>query len=156
MKKFIKLVASIFFCQLAGIIGSVFTVSAIPGWYETINRPVITPPNWLFGPVWITLYTLMGIALYMIWQEGLKKRDVKFAFIFFIIHLAVNASWSIIFFGFNALWLSVSVILVLLVMIIASIILFWDISRIAALLLVPYLLWVTYATALNVSIAVLN
>ncbi len=156
MNKFIKLVAAIFLCQLAGIIGSVFTMDAITGWYETLTRPIITPPNWLFGPVWITLYTLMGIALYMIWQEGLKKRDVKFAFIFFILHLAVNAAWSIIFFGFNALWLSVSVILVLLVMIIASIILFWDISRIAALLLVPYLLWVTYATALNVSIAVLN
>lgn len=156
MKNAIKLILSIFFCQLAGIIGSVFTVSAIPDWYATLTRPVITPPNWLFGPVWITLYTLMGVSLYLIWQKGLKNRDIKFAFILFMIHLAVNASWSIIFFGLNALWLSVFVIFVLLFMIISLMVIFWDINRTATLLLIPYLLWVTYASALNMAIAVIN
>lgn len=156
MRKAIKLVASIILCQLAGVIGSVFTMSAIPDWYANIVRPAITPPNWLFGPVWITLYTLMGISLYLIWQKGLKNRDIKFAFIFFIVHLTVNASWSIIFFGLNALWLSVIVIFVLLFMIVSIMVVFWDINRTATYLLIPYLLWVTYASALNMAIAVLN
>lgn len=150
-----KLVASIALCQSAGIVGSFFTVSAIGNWYAFLNKPSFSPPNWLFAPVWLTLYTLMGIALFLVWKN-LNKKGAKFAFWFFLIHLAVNAVWSVIFFGLQNIALAFAVILLLWVMIAVLIKIFRPINRTASNLLIPYLVWVSIATFLNYSLMVLN
>ncbi len=153
---FWKLVGSIAMCQGAGVVGSFFTVSAIGSWYQFLNKPAFSPPNWLFGPVWITLYALMGISFYLVWSGGLNKKGVKFALGFFVAHLFVNASWSIVFFGLHNISLAFAVILILLAMIVVLIKLFRPLNRLASNLLIPYLVWVSIATILNYSLLVLN
>lgn len=154
---FWKLVVSIAMCQGAGVVGSLFTAPSIAGWYQFLNKPAFSPPNWLFGPVWITLYTLMGISFYLIWSGGLNKKGAKFALGFFVAHLFVNAGWSIVFFGLHNISFAFAVILVLLTMIIILIkFLFCSINRLASNLLIPYLVWVSIATFLNYSLMVLN
>jgi len=121
-----------------------------------LKKPSFNPPSWLFGPVWITLYTMMGVSLYLIWQ---KRGEIKLAWpaiIFFLIHLAVNASWSIIFFGQKNIIGALILIVALWFMIVASIFLFYKINKTAAYLLVPYLLWVSFASILNYSLWRLN
>lgn len=154
-KKALLIVAFIILCELAGVVGSIFTVSAIPGWYAQLVKPSFNPPGWLFGPVWITLYALMGVAMYLVYSRR-QEYDTRFALGFFAVHLLVNASWSIIFFGRHQLGLSVAVIALLWLMIAYSIYLFGRISRPAAWLLAPYLLWVSFAAILNITIWRLN
>ena len=99
IKHFSKLIAAVVICQFAGIVGSFFTAPAIPGWYETLVRPALNPPSWVFGPVWLTLYFLMGISLYLVWQKGLKRKEVQIAMSVFGVQLVLNATWSVLFFG---------------------------------------------------------
>jgi tryptophan-rich sensory protein len=155
-QEIIKLIVSIGLCQSAGIIGSVFTASAIPTWYASLSKPSFGPPNWLFGPVWITLYTLMGISLYLVWKQGLGSGDVRLAMAVFGVHLILNALWSILFFGLKNPFIAFIEIVALLIMIIASMVLFYGVSKPAAFLLVPYLAWVSFATVLNFAIWRLN
>ena len=156
MSKIIKLVVSIIICQLAGVIGSVFTVSNIASWYLDLNKPLLNPPNWVFGPVWITLYFLMGIALFIVWNKGLASRFNKNAFILFLVQLVFNSLWSIVFFGLHQLLFSVFVIIILWLLIFVNIVQFGKISKPAAYLLVPYILWVSFASYLNIAIYILN
>ncbi len=156
MKKIIKLVVSILVCQLAGVIGSIFTVSNINTWYIDLSKPLLNPPNWVFGPVWITLYFLMGIALFLVWNKGLDSRFSKNAFILFIVQLVFNAMWSIVFFGLHQLLISVFVIIILWLLIFVNIVQFGKISKPAAYLLLPYILWVSFASYLNIAIYILN
>jgi translocator protein len=151
-----KLSVSFGLPQLAGIIGSFFTASSIPTWYATINKPSFVPPNSVFGPVWVILFFMMGIALYLVWMRGLENRAVKKAMRIFFIQLALNTAWSIIFFGIKNPGLALLEIIVLWVAIAWTIIEFYKISRPAGLLLVPYILWVSFATALTYSIWSLN
>ena len=151
-----KLIASIFLCQMAGAIGSLATFQNITGWYLTLNKPFFTPPNWVFGPVWLTLYTLMGIALYLVWMQGLEKRKVKQALQIFGLQLTLNSLWSIVFFGMHGLAAGLFVIVILWLAILWTITRFWKIDRTAAWLLVPYIVWVTIATALNAGVWLLN
>jgi len=152
----VKLIISIVVCQCAGIIGSVFTTPAIPTWYATLQKPVFTPPSWLFAPAWITLYLLMGIAAFLIWRIGLSERRVKVALSIFLIQLALNALWSVVFFGLQSPLYGFIVIIVLWFMILLTMLRFARISSVAAWLLVPYILWVSFASVLNISIWVLN
>ncbi len=151
-----RLIVSIVLCQAAGMIGSLFTFSSIQTWYAGLAKPWFTPPNWLFGPVWITLYTLMGISLYFVWSKGFGERKAKTAGIVFAVQLALNAIWSILFFGLHNPLYGLVGIIALWIAIAATIIKFYPISRKAALLLIPYLAWVSIATALNYSVWVLN
>jgi len=151
-----KLIVAIAVCQLAGIVGSFFTTPAISGWYDGLVRPVLNPPSWIFGPVWITLYLLMGIALYLIWQQGLNRKEVKVAMVVFGIQLVLNALWSIVFFGLQNPGLAFVDILLLWISILLSIILFYKISKPASYLLIPYILWVSFAGYLNYAIWTLN
>jgi benzodiazapine receptor len=141
---------------LAGMIGSLFTTPAITTWYARLQKPFFSPPNWVFAPVWTALYILMGISLYLILQKGVEKRAVRQAVAIFSAQLAVNALWSFAFFGMQSPQNGLIMILVLLALIITTIVLFWRISRPAAVLLVPYVCWVCLATALNAMILVLN
>jgi tryptophan-rich sensory protein len=152
----LKLFIAILVSQLAGIIGALFTMEAIPTWYAQLARPEIAPPNWVFGPVWTTLYTLMGISAFLVWKKGLERRDVRMALIVFGIHLVFNTLWSIIFFGFQELGWALAEISVLWIFIVATMFLFYRIHKVAAYLLIPYLLWVSFASYLNYSFWVIN
>lgn len=153
---YLALFGSIILCNLAGIIGSVFTIPAIPGWYANLVKPFFTPPNWIFAPAWTILYILMGISLYLILRDGKKAKNYKLALGLFGSQLILNALWSIIFFGFNFLIVSSVEILTLWIFILLTILEFRKISKTAAYLLIPYICWVSFAAVLNISILVLN
>jgi benzodiazapine receptor len=155
-KDIYKLVVSIVACQCAGLIGSIFTSSAISTWYATIEKPSFTPPNWLFLPAWITLYVLMGVSAFLIWRRGLDDRRTRIALIIFLIQLILNALWSVAFFGLESPLYGVIVIVALWAAILVTLLRFFKISKAAGILLVPYILWVSFAAALNTSILVLN
>lgn len=156
VKDILKLIASIFVCQLAGMIGAVATSASIQTWYVTLNKPFFTPPNWLFAPVWLTLYTLMGISLFLVWRLGVHDRPVQIALAIFGVQLLLNAFWSIAFFGLRSPLAGLTVILVLWIAIAVTIVKFLPLSKTAGLLLTPYILWVSIAAALNVAIVLLN
>lgn len=143
-------------CQLAGLIGSFFTAPAISSWYVQLEKPSFNPPNWLFGPVWISLFFLMGISAYLIWEKGLADKKIKRALIIFIIQLLLNTSWSILFFGLKSPLAAFGEIIFLWLAILITVIFFYRISKIASLLLLPYLLWVSFASILNFFIWRLN
>ena len=152
MNKWIKLIIAILICQAAGIIGSLFTFQSIPTWYATLNKPSFSPPNWLFGPAWITLYTLMGISLYLVWEKGFSRK----ALYAFSIQLVLNALWSVIFFGFKLLSYAFAEIIVLWISIAFTIFAFYKISKKAAYILIPYIAWVSIASILNYYVWILN
>lgn len=156
MSNIFKLIISIVICQLAGVIGAIFTMDSIPTWYATLNKPSFNPPNWVFGPVWTLLYLMMGISLFIIWKEDLKNKNVKSAFIIFMIQLLLNIVWSIVFFGMQSIPGGLGIIVLLWIMILFTILKFMKISRMAGILLIPYLLWVSFATFLNFSFFKLN
>jgi tryptophan-rich sensory protein len=156
MKKASQLLGAILLCQLAGAIGSVFTASSVKSWYPTLIKPSFNPPSWLFGPVWITLYAMMGVALYLVWREKQAGKEVRLAMWIFLTQLAVNAAWSIVFFGLKNIGGALFVIVALWLMIAVSIWLFFPIKKAAAWLLAPYLLWVSFASVLNFALWRLN
>lgn len=156
MSNTVKFIISIVVAELAGVIGSVFTAPAIDSWYANLVKPELSPPNWVFGPVWTTLFALMGIAAFLIWRKGLNRKDVKIALGLFIGQLALNALWSIIFFGLHSPAGAFVEIIFLWLAILATIIAFYKISRLSALLLLPYVLWVSFAGYLNFSIWQIN
>lgn len=151
-----RLVASIIICQGAGLIGSIFTTPAIPTWYEALRKPFFRPPNWLFAPVWITLFTLMGISAFLVWRKGLGDPQVKVALSIFLVQLILNTSWSVVFFGLRSPLGGLIVISILWVAILLTILNFSKVSMAAGLLLVPYILWVSFAALLNLFIWRLN
>ena len=156
MSNIVKLIVSIVICQLAGITGIFFTGNSMLAWYSGLNKPSFNPPNWVFGSVWIVLYLLMGISLFMVWKEGLKNKEIKSAFIIFIVSLIFNAAWPVIFFGGQSVIGGLIVDIVLWLLMLITILKFIKISRTAGILLLPYLLWVSFATVLNFFIYKLN
>ncbi len=140
----------------AGLIGPLVVAGNFTTWYSTIEKPAFTPPNWVFGPVWTILYLLMGIAAFLVWQKGLGGAAVKVALIWFLVQLALNASWTPVFFGLHHIGLALVVIVLLWAAIVMTIFYFLRVSRPAGALLIPYLLWVSFATILNASIWHLN
>jgi len=152
----LKLIIAIVVSELVGIIGSVFTTPSITGWYAGIVKPALNPPAWVFGPVWTTLFALMGIAAFLVWKKGLDRRDVKIALGIFLGQLILNTLWSIIFFGLHSPGGALIEIVFLWLAILATIIVFAKISNPVAWLLVPYILWVSFAGYLNYSIWQLN
>ncbi|HEY4503735.1 MAG TPA: TspO/MBR family protein [Candidatus Paceibacterota bacterium] len=156
IKNIIRLIITITISELAGIIGSIFTFSAIPTWYATLAKPTLNPPSWIFGPVWTTLYALMGISAFLVWKKGWDHKDVRKALGVFLFQLVLNAVWSIIFFGLHSpLWALVNIIFMWLA-IVWTMVIFYKISKPAMWLLLPYILWVSFASYLNYSIWILN
>lgn len=157
MNNFLKLIAAVLVSEASGAIGALFTTPAIrAGWYAALNKPELSPPNWLFGPVWTTLYALMGIAAFLVWQKGWERRDVRTALGIFIGQLVLNTLWSIIFFGLRSPAGALTEIVLLWLAILTTIIAFKRISKPAAWLLLPYLAWVSFAAYLNLRIWMLN
>lgn len=156
IKNWPVLVGWILFSEAAGIIGSFFTAASIPTWYATLTKPTLNPPAWVFGPVWTTLFALMGIAAFLIWRKGWSRKDVKVALGLFFAQLVLNTLWSIIFFGLQNPGAAFVEIVVFWIAIVATIVSFARISKAAAWLLVPYIVWVSFASYLNYMIWMLN
>ena len=153
----VKLVVSCAVPFLVGLMGSLFTTAdSLGNWYANLHKPFFNPPSWIFGPVWTTLYIMMGISAYLVLQKGLDNKPVRVALVCFIIQLFLNAIWTPLFFGLHSPVLGLIDIVLLLNAIIVTVFAFSKISRPATLLLIPYLAWVAFATILNASIYFLN
>jgi tryptophan-rich sensory protein len=153
---YLALAAFIILSQLAGALGAVFTFEAIPSWYASLEKPFFTPPAWVFGPVWTTLYLLMGIAAYLVWERMGENKVAKQALYLFGTQLALNSAWSIGFFGLRSPLLGMVIIVLLWLAIVGTMRAFTKVSATAGNLLVPYLAWVSFATLLNAAILILN
>jgi len=154
--KWLHLIISILITEGIAVTASMFTVSQIPVWYSTLNKPSFNPPNWLFGPVWTTLYLLIAISAYLVWRQRNDSELYKKARAAYFIQLVLNFGWSAVFFGMHQVLGALVVIGLLWVSIIAMIYYFGQFNKIAAWLLVPYLLWVSFASVLNLYIYLLN
>jgi tryptophan-rich sensory protein len=155
-RKLTYIVIGIIICSTIGFLSSVVTQSSVNGWYMTLNKPSFNPPNWIFAPVWTALYILMGISAGWVWAKGFHHKWVKTGLYHFGFQLLLNGLWSIVFFGLQQPFWGLLVILTLLVAIILTIKWFKVVSKVAAILLIPYLLWVCFATVLNYKIWELN
>jgi tryptophan-rich sensory protein len=153
---FSKLLASVALCLGTGIVGSVFTASSVASWYVLLEKPVFSPPAWVFSPVWTVLYILMGISLYLVWEKGLQQPGVKAGMFIFGIQLFLNLLWSLLFFGLRSPYYAFIEIVLLWFAILLTILQFRKISKTASYLLVPYILWVSFASLLNYYIWILN
>ena len=153
--KFFKLIISILLTVGLGSLGGIFTVNEIPNWYAGLQKPDFNPPNWLFGPVWTLLYTLMGISVYLIWKQPVSSIRNK-ALVIFGIQFILNFFWSIIFFKEHALGWALVEIIAMWIFILLTILNFGKLSSLAAWLLVPYISWVSFASLLNGAIWHLN
>lgn len=156
MNNIFRFILSIVIVSFAGLIGSIFTNATHNAWYASLAKPSINPPSYIFGPIWIVLYIMVGISLYLFWKNLFKKRWVKTSIILFFIQLILNSAWSIIFFRINSVKGALIDIIALWFSIIFTIIFFYKISKISAWLLVPYLIWVSFATYLNYLLYILN
>lgn len=181
MKKinFIKLLTSIIVCELAGIAGSFFTMPEITSWYMKVNKPSFNPPNWIFGPVWTLLFVLMGISLYLVWFKKAEPSKTIFAkkikawnkysekfyngswrriniYLIFWTQLILNILWSFIFFGMHSPSVAFFEVIMLWFAILFTIINFYRVSKAAAYIMIPYILWVSFASILNFYIWILN
>ncbi|MGB5646866.1 MAG: TspO/MBR family protein [Muriicola sp.] len=155
-KKVLFIVIAVTICLLIGFLAGFATQSSVDTWYATLNKPSFNPPNWIFAPVWTLLYILMGIAAGLVWAKGFYHVWVKTALYYFGFQLLFNALWSIVFFGFQEPFWALLVILVLMILILLTIKWFKIVSKPAAYLMLPYLLWVCFAMLLNYKIWELN
>ena len=157
MNKTIKLILCILIAQTAGVLGSLATIPNIPGWYASLNKPPLNPPNWVFGPVWLLLFCLIGVSLYLIVQTSSAEKEAKTqAYIFFGLQLILNTAWSLLFFGLKNPPLAMAEILILWGAILSTLIRFWQINKLAGKLFIPYLLWVSFAAYLNFGVMLAN
>lgn len=158
MKDTIAMIAFPLTSLILGSLGSLFSAGSIPTWYKTLKKPSLNPPNWIFGPMWTILYLLIGFSGYLIWKEDNDVINGKYstAWAIYAIHLLLNYLWTPLFFGMHKLFLSLCDILLLDVSIIVNIWAFYQINPTAAYLMIPYFLWVIFASYLNYSIWSLN
>ncbi|MGQ4555459.1 tryptophan-rich sensory protein [Halobellus sp. GM3] len=153
----LALAVAVLTVEIVGASGAVFTAGGLEAWYGTLRRPALAPPNWVFGPVWTLLFASLGAALWLVWRRAdAAPRAVRLALGVFAVHFAFNVGWSAVFFGMRRLGAGLAVILILWALIVATMWAFDRVDRRAGLLLVPYLLWVSFATYLNYRFWVLN
>lgn len=150
MNKYFKLLLLVIACESIGFFGAIFTIPSIPTWYASLNKPFFSPPNFVFGPVWTILYLLMGVSLFLVWEN--KKTDKNI----FYLQLVLNFLWSMVFFGMHSPILGLVVIVLLWWAIFKTIKQFSKINKTAGYLLYPYLAWVSFASLLNLSVFLLN
>jgi len=148
----LRLTISVGVTLAVGFIGSLFTTPSISTWYTTLNKPSFNPPNWIFGPVWTLLFIMMAISFYLVWQKGLTLTAV----LIFVLQLILNILWSLFFFYLKNPALALMEIIFLWLAILANIVIFYSIYKTAGFLLVPYILWVSFAAFLNYTITSLN
>ena len=151
--KFLTFILFFIITYSASIIGGLATINFKEPWYSLIIRPSFSPPDWVFAPVWTTLYFMMTLAVWLFWHS--TNRDMKTVYIYFI-HIIVNTTWSITFFVFHQIAISILVLIILITLIIILIKNFKRVNLISSYLMIPYLLWCCFALVLNISIFVLN
>lgn len=154
--QFFPFLISLLITLSIGFVASLFTRPEIAGWYSQLHKPSFTPPSWLFAPVWTTLYVMIAVAAYLVWKRRNDGLNYTRAAIVYFFQLLLNFSWSIVFFGMHHVLGAAFIIVLLWIFIIWNIKVFSNYSRVAAWLLVPYLLWVSFASALNIGIYLLN
>ena len=157
-KKILTLIGFVVLCEIIGSLGSIFTIPNIPTWYALLTKPFFSPPNWVFGPVWTILFLLMGVALFLVFENKNKKLQTqrKRAILWFGVQFAFNLLWSFLFFGLKNPFLGFLGIILLWGSIAFTIVSFYKIDKKSAYLLLPYLLWVSFAAILNYFVMVLN
>ncbi|MDD5011081.1 MAG: tryptophan-rich sensory protein [Phycisphaerae bacterium] len=151
-----KLIICLVVVSCVALTGSFFVSPAALDWYGSLQKPVFTPPAWLFAPVWTVLYLLMAISVFLIWRKGLNTAAGKTAVAAFIFQLVFNCLWTPIFFGLRLPLVALGDIVILWLAVFATITSFWKVSKLAAILLIPYILWISFAAVLNASIYLLN
>lgn len=152
----VLLVVSIGICLSAGYVGSMYTATEIPTWYAGLQKPDLSPPSWVFAPVWTALYILMGFSLFLILRSSGKRSDIAISLLLFGVQLALNVLWSFLFFGTHSIFFGLLCIIALLGILLCTIIQTFRVSLSASLLLVPYLIWLCFAMYLNYCLFVLN
>jgi translocator protein len=160
LRSALVLIAFIAISFTVAAVGSIATSGNVDGWYADADKASWNPPNWVFGPVWTVLYTVMSVAAWLVWRS--PRRGRRPALAMYVAQLALNAVWTPVFFGLypavgaSALWVALAIILALDVVVLLTMLRFWKVSRVAAWLLVPYWAWLLFATTLNAALAVLN
>ncbi|MGB0933504.1 MAG: TspO/MBR family protein [Lishizhenia sp.] len=158
----IKVVISVILIEILGALPTFTSMDSLLSWYPTLNKPFFNPPNWIFGPAWTTLFLLMGISFGRFWHTYLNETNIlkrkrnRTALYLFILHMGLNMLWTHLFFGMQQPFYALTEIIILWSVILFLIILFWRINRWSAILLIPYILWVSFATLLNAAIVYLN
>ncbi|WP_248908858.1 TspO/MBR family protein [Halocatena marina] len=153
----LALAIAILTVEIIGASGSIFTAQGLDRWYGTLQRPALAPPDWVFGPIWTILFALIGVALWLVWRQATSSpREVRTGIAVFVVHFVFNVGWSAVFFGMREIGWALVVIGLLWLLIVATMWVFNRVDRRAALLLVPYLLWVSFAAYLNYQFWVLN
>jgi len=152
----VKLLVSIAVPLAVGGLAGVATSRGVAEWYPTLVKPAFTPPSWVFGPVWTVLYVTMGVAAFLVWRRGLDAGGVRISLAVFLVQLALNGLWSVLFFGMKAPGAAFVEIIVLWISIAVTTGLFWRVAPLSGVLLLPYLAWVTFAAVLNGSLWALN
>ncbi len=156
LRKTLHILIPIVLCLLVAFLAAIATQTSVSTWYPNLNKPIFTPPSWLFAPVWIILYILMGIAAGLVWDRGFYHKWVKTALYHFGFQLILNASWSIFFFGAKLIFPALLIIFGLFILLLFTYRWFKVVNPIAAYLLIPYIIWVAFAAALNFEIYRLN
>lgn len=156
MNNTLKLIIAVSVPLAVGGLSGFATSGGVATWYPTLTQPSFNPPPWVFGPTWTLLYIMMGVATFLVWREGFATGGVKLALTLFVVQLALNGFWSILFFGLRSPGWALVEIIALWFAIIATAALFWRVVPLAGMLLLPYLAWVTFATVLNASLWWLN
>ncbi len=156
MSNIVKAIIAIAIPLMVGATSGFFTISGVESWYQTIQKPSWNPPNWIFGPVWTTLYVMMGIALFLVWKEDTSEELKKIAIALFAVQLTLNFFWSFIFFNQQQPGWALVEIIAMWFFILLTIFAFAQVNKTAAWLLVPYISWVSFATILNYTIWQLN
>jgi tryptophan-rich sensory protein len=156
MIKLLQLIVSLMLPLGVGALSGIATSGSVRDWYPGLTKPPFNPPPWVFGPVWTVLYVMMGVAFYLVWREGLQRSGVRAAMVLFLIQLALNGLWSLLFFGLASPGLALVDIGVLWALIALTVVASWRVVPLAGVLLLPYLAWVSFAAVLNASIWWLN
>ena len=151
--KFLSFILFFTITFTASLIGGFATINFKEPWYSILNKPIFNPPDWIFAPVWTSLYFMMTISVWIFWHS--KNRDIKTIYIYFI-HLIFNTTWSVVFFVFHKLILALIILIFLIVLIIILILRFKRVTKISVYLMIPYLLWCCFALILNLSLILLN
>ena len=151
--KFLSFILFFIITYTASLVGGFATINFKEPWYSLLNKPTFNPPDWIFAPVWTSLYLMMTISVWIFWHS--KNRDIKTIYIYFI-HLIFNTTWSVVFFVFHKMFFALIILIFLIVLIIILILRYKRVTKISAYLMIPYLLWCCFALILNLSLILLN
>ncbi len=156
MNKILKFIISIFLPLFIGFLGSLATKNSVNSWYLTLNKPIFSPPNWIFATIWSLLFVLIGISFYIVWDKTIYLYFKNIVYLIFFAQLIFNLLWSVLFFAFKKLILAFVDIILLWILVFFNIKEFYKISSVAGLILIPYILWLSFAALLNFAIVLLN